>query len=330
VDVKLGSKAFNERPTEPARKGPLNHTASPLEMKSLGGEDLGEVLNKTSDPNWIDPSKKIRTVGNDKLDKDAFMKLMLAQMKNQDPTNPLKSHEMAAQLAQFSSLEQLQNINTSLDTMKSGQKPQETVQALNYIGKAVAGDSSAIIRGKGDRNHDFVFNLPDAAQTAEVKVKNAEGEVIRSVKLHDLKKGENSYSWNGVNDRDLPQPVGEYKFELEAVNSAGKKLAVKTDFAGTITGVNYTSEGPVLLIGNQAIKMKDVKKIIDPALLVQKKDQPVQNATPAELKTSEPVSQNEEKGTKKFIPGVAMTRDLMNSLQAQQLAAKTDEGKAKQ
>jgi flagellar basal-body rod modification protein FlgD len=63
-------------------------------------------------------------------------------MKNQDPTNPLKSHEMAAQLANFSSLEQMQNMNSTLTELKNGQKPSENYQALNLIGKAVAGDSS--------------------------------------------------------------------------------------------------------------------------------------------------------------------------------------------
>lgn len=73
------------------------------------------------------------------MDKDAFMKLMLAQMKHQDPTNPMQSHELAAQLAQFSSVEQLQNLNTTMTDMRNGQKPSESFQALNFIGKAVSG-----------------------------------------------------------------------------------------------------------------------------------------------------------------------------------------------
>jgi flagellar basal-body rod modification protein FlgD len=125
-----------------------------------------------SHPNWIDPSKKARTVGNSNLDKDAFFKLMLAQMKNQDPTNPLKSHEMAAQLANFSSLEQMQNINKTLGEMKEGQKPSENFQALNLIGKAVAGDSSKVIRGLNDKDHDFKFNLPMDASEVGIKVRS--------------------------------------------------------------------------------------------------------------------------------------------------------------
>lgn len=160
--------------------------------------------------------KKIRAVGNDKLDKDAFMKLMLAQMKNQDPTNPMKSHEMAAQLAQFSSVEQMQNMNNTLTDIKNAQKPTETYQALNFIGKAVSGDSSTLTRVKGDKAHDFNFELPQNAKDIEIKVRNAQGEIVRKVDLHDLKSGQNTWTWNGENEHGQQAPVGEYTFLVEA------------------------------------------------------------------------------------------------------------------
>ncbi|MCB0407056.1 MAG: hypothetical protein KDD34_02565, partial [Bdellovibrionales bacterium] len=86
--------------------------------KLLGDQNLGEVLNKVADPNWVDPAKQMRTTGNNQMDKDAFLKLLLTQMKNQDPTTPLDSHEMAAQLAQFTSLEKLTNISDGIDSLR--------------------------------------------------------------------------------------------------------------------------------------------------------------------------------------------------------------------
>lgn len=265
MGIKTGTKTWGDaREATTAIKPDAKENLSNAELKQLGVDNIGDALNKIADPNWIDPSKKMRAVGSDKLDKDAFMKLMLAQMKNQDPTNPLKSHEMAAQLAQFSSLEQLQNMNTSLDSIKNGQKPSETYQALNFIGKAVSGDSSKVMRMKGDKDHTFNFTLPEEAKTADVTVKNDQGEVVRKISLKDLKKGENSWRWNGEGENGLAMTAGEYKFNIEAKTAAGKKLAVRTSFDGTITGVNYTADGPVLLVGDQAVKLKDVKKIVDP------------------------------------------------------------------
>lgn len=347
VNSKIGTRNFPDGRSEnvipPKDSG--NRNLSSDELKMLGADNIGEVLNKAADPNWIDPSKKVRAVGSDKMDKDAFMKLMLAQMKNQDPTNPLKSHEMAAQLAQFSSLEQLQNVNTTLDDIKKGQKPSETFQALNFIGKSVAGDSAKIVRVKGDTNHDFNFVLPEDAKEININVKNDLGESVRKIRLNDFKKGENSFNWNGKDERDLVARVGEYTFDIEAKDALGKKLHVKTDFDGVITGVNYTPEGPILLVGNQTVKLKDVKKIVDPSLnsglktnstnqrqdqTQVNKDQNLKIRPEGELQDGADMSQtnqvraasgaNETEGASdgppdKLVPGVAMQREFLNKLE---------------
>jgi flagellar basal-body rod modification protein FlgD len=261
VGTKLGVNAFGATQTKPESAGASNISAH--EKDKLGGENVGEVLNKIVDPNWTDPSKKARTAGNPNLDKDAFFKLMLTQMKNQDPTNPMKSHEMAAQLANFSSLEQMQNMNRTLEELKNAQKPSENFQALNLIGKAVAGDSSKVVRGVNDKEHDFKFNLPMEASEVTVKVRDPEGNIVRTYNLKGLKKGENKLTWNGEDEKGLKASPGEYQFIAEAKGSDGKKLGIKTDFDGMITGVSYSSEGPVLHVGNQAIRFSDVKKITD-------------------------------------------------------------------
>jgi flagellar basal-body rod modification protein FlgD len=295
MGLKTGTKSWSDSPqTSNARGDSQGQNLTSAEMAKLGGDNIGDIANKVADPNWVDPSKKMRTVGSDKLGKDAFMKLMLAQMKNQDPTNPMQNHELAAQLAQFSSVEQLQNVNTTLDDMRKGQKPTESFQALNFIGKAVWGDSSKLVRAKGDKSHEFSFHLPDNAKDVKIKVLNPNAEVVRTVDLKDLKEGDNSWVWNGLNEQAQAQPAGEYRFVVEAQNLEGKKLAVKTDFEGVITGVNYTPEGPVLLVGSQSVKLKDVKKIVDPSLM--KNGQIAKNIAGPDLKKQPTASQNERKG----------------------------------
>ena len=331
MGVKLNTKQFGATQDKPTSANSISSNISATDKDKINGDNVGDALNKLADPNWVDPSKKMRTVGSDKMDKDAFFKLMLAQLKNQDPTNPLKSHEMAAQLANFSTLEQMQNMNTTLTEMKNGQKPTEQFQALTLIGKAVGGDSSKLIRVKGDKDHDFKFNLLMDASDVTVQVKNQEGEVIRKYEMKNLKTGDNKIMWNGKDDRDLASPPGEYSFAVEAKGSAGNKIAVKTDFSGVITGVNYTSEGPVLLIGNQTIRLKDVRKIQDPSLM--SNDQKVKDVTAQDLKNVDPVAEtnNKEKSSaakpeseasesnnaavNKIMDSVGMSRDMISKLQ---------------
>jgi flagellar basal-body rod modification protein FlgD len=280
VGVRTGVKAFSDKPQENVNKTSGFHSLSAQDMAKMGDQNVGDVLNKIADPNWVDPSKKMRTAGSDKMDKDAFMKLMLAQMKNQDPTNPMQSHEMAAQLAQFTSVEQMQNMNKNLEEMKMAQRPTESFQALNYIGKAVAGDSSKIMRQKGDVGHDVSFQLLSNADEVEIKIKNQNGEVIRKEVLGSLKKGDNQWSWNGQDERGHVVPSGEYTVVMDAKNQ-GAKVGLKTDFSGVISGINYTNEGPVLMVGTQTIKMRDVKKIIDPSLM--QNDQKTQTSPKPDL-----------------------------------------------
>ncbi len=293
------------------------------ELEKLGVRDVGELLNKVSDSNWVDPKSKLRGVGSDKLDKDAFMKIMLTQMKHQDPTNPLKSHEMAAQLAQFTQLEQLQNINTTLSEMKSEAKPAETFQTLNLLGKMVQGDSAKIYRGKGDRDHDITYSLPADAKLVTLNIKNELGEKVRTVTMNNAKLGNQKWSWNGRNDKDVTMPIGNYKVEVTALNSADQKLQVKTDFEGVISGVNFTPEGAVLLIGNQNVRLQDVRKIVDPSL--KNKDQNVQAQAKPDLNVTPNAGSNDEKGaqeapeeaTSRVLDQAALSREMMEKVARQ-------------
>lgn len=311
VGVKTGVKAWSDKPNlDTITKSDNVQTISASDKDKVGQEELGAMLNKIADPNWVDPSKKMRAVGSDKLDKDAFMKLMLSQMKNQDPTNPLKSHEMAAQLAQFTSVEQMMNMNQTLTELKNAQKPQEGFQALNFIGKAVSGDSAKLVRMKGDKDHDFTFVLGEDARDMDIRIRDANGDAVRTVSLHDLKQGENRFSWNGQDDRGHAMPAGEYKFFPEAKTATGKKVGVKTDFEGIITGLNYTTEGPVLLVGNQSVKIKDVKRIVEPSLL--KNNQGNQTTNVIQDKGATGASPDTEQRAGDAVP--APQAQLMNSV----------------
>ncbi len=263
------------------------------QKKMLGAEDLGSVLNKVSDPNFVDPSKKVRGTGNKEMDKDAFFKLMMAQLKNQDPTNPLKNHEMAAQLAQFSTLEQMTNVNSTLKEMKEGAKPAEQFQALNLIGKQVSGDSSKIVRGETDKSHDFIFKLPQDAKKSEIKVLNSKGDIIREFEFNELKEGENKVMWNGETADGRKAPKGDYTFQIESLNSSGQKIFVKTDFNGVINGMSFFSDGPVLQVGKQTIRLRDVRQFTDPSLM--SNDQKSKDITSLDLKNTSQSVQNNTK-----------------------------------
>ncbi len=285
---------------------------SAKDSQKLDGRDIGTVLNELSDPNYVDP-KKLRKVGSNELSKDAFMKLMLEQMKNQDPTNPMQSHEMAAQLAQFTSLEQLQNMNSNIGKLVDAQQPQEKYQALSMIGKSISSDSSFINHVDGSKEHDVRFDLNDDAKDVEVVIRDAEGKDVRKYTFHNLKKGTNSVTWNARNDEGYEARPGDFRVFIKAKDDGGKTVAAKTDISGRITGVNLTAQGPVLMVGNQSVKFSDVKQIVDPEVL-QDQSKKFKDITNMDLQKTDEVEENKGRQAKSNLDQVPMARELSNKI----------------
>jgi flagellar basal-body rod modification protein FlgD len=264
MNVGLTTKAFantaaaKDNRLEVDKSKKMSATENPF-----GDKDIGKVLNEIADPNWVEPDKVLREKKKE-LDRDAFFKLMLAQMKNQDPYNPMQSHEMAAQLAQFTSLEQMFNMNKSLEDIKQGQAPVSEYQALNFIGKEISADSSLINRTANDEGHELRFSLNGDASDVKVTLKDDNGEAVKTFELHNLKKGKNSIPWNGYSEQGFKQGVGDYRFTVEARGSSGKIVGSDTSTSGRITGIQYTAKGPLLMVGDSTIYLSDVKKIVEP------------------------------------------------------------------
>lgn len=261
MNTKLGAPTFPQRSLNVREKGTGKQTTNPLAMKKqFGDKNLSQVLNEVADPNYKANKRKVKGVGNAELGKDAFFKLMLTQLKQQDPTNPLKSHEMAAQLAQFSSVEQLSNMNQTLTKMSQKDGQQGKYDVLNLIGKMVSGDSGKIDRMTGDKEHKIEFTLPKAAEKVTVNIKDNKGIVIKKYDLKDLKAGKNQLVWNGLHDDNKDARVGQYSAEISAY-SQGRKITANTQFHGAVEGVQFTGKGPVLVVDGKTLNLRDVKKI---------------------------------------------------------------------
>lgn len=308
ISIKTGTKVYSEKPQGSTFQKDNVNTSGAGQFKDAYGEQaIGDVLNKVSDPNWVDPAKKRRAVGDDQLGKDAFMKLLMTQIKNQDPSNPMKSHEMAAQLAQFSSLEQLSNINSNIEKMNKGNSSNTNFDVLKMIGMSVKGDSSKIARANLGDAHDIQFQLAKDATNVLVRVKDMAGNVVRELEAFNLKQGKNEISWNGeILDGSQARP-GDYRVELVAKNNS-QKIATQTSFEGKISGVNFSASGPVLMIGNKSVKMSDIKSIGAPTM----GQNTASGVRKVEAKAVE--SGNKKVPVQTQLDGIAMSRDIINNL----------------
>jgi flagellar basal-body rod modification protein FlgD len=269
MQTKFSTQSWSKAPqTTNYRDEKVNLTPATRDSAASGSGEtqaLGEKLNAIANPGGKNPLRPTRKADNT-LDKDDFLKLMLTQMKNQDPMNPLQSHEMAAQLAQFTSLEQLYNVNKNLESLGRAQEPSQKYEALNFLGKSIKADTRQIFRQAGDQANDMRFDLGADAAKVKVTIADEMGKTLKVIETGNLKKGQNKIAWNGTDSTDRDVKPGRYIFNVEAENAAGRKVAVLTETAGTITGINYTSEGPMLMVGDQRVRLQDVQKIEDAGL----------------------------------------------------------------
>ena len=196
------------------------------------------------------------------LAKDDFLNLLITQLQNQDPLSPMDSTEFSAQLAQFSSLEQLGNVNENLETLLLYQGSLNNSQAVSFIGKTItaSGDSSLITDGIPDNIH---FELAGDASDTFVTIYDAAGNFVASEEYGSLNAGSHSLSWGGTDHEGNKLPDGVYYFEVMAVDVNNEMVDATTFTTGKVTGVTYKEGTTYLMSGDQKIPLGNVVEITE-------------------------------------------------------------------
>ena len=148
---------------------------------------------------------------------NTFMRLLVTQMKNQDPTNPMDSSQMTSQLAQINTVSGIAGLNATMTSLAKQLNAGQQVQASNLIGKSVisSGHDIALEKGKASA---FGVNLDAAAKDVEVKISDETGKIVRSMKVAGDQAGVNTLSWDGKSDQGTTLADGKYTFKVSATN----------------------------------------------------------------------------------------------------------------
>lgn len=200
-----------------------------------------------------------KTGGTQAMGKDDFLKLLVTQLQNQDPLNPSDPTEFTAQLAQFSSLEQLFAVNESLERLSASSGDMERLSALSLIGKEVTAGGESFRLGK-----DGVllgYRLEASASEVTVNVLDTAGRTVASLPVKETGAGETFFRWDGKDQYGEPVAPGEYSLVVTA--TAGKDEAVPATplVRGTVTGVDLSPTGSVLVSSAGDFRLKDVVRV---------------------------------------------------------------------
>lgn len=191
---------------------------------------------------------------------DRFLTLLTTQLKNQDPLNPLDNAQMTSQLAQISTVNGIEKLNTTLQKLLSGMDDTQAMQAAALVsrGVLVPGNSMALQQEGGIGG----IELTSAADEVVVTIKDANGLVMRSVNLGAQKAGILPFTWDGKTDSGAQAVPGAYSISVSAKRGADKVTANALSF-GMVQSVTRGSAGLSLDVGTLgAYTMADVKKIL--------------------------------------------------------------------
>jgi len=202
------------------------------------------------------------------LGKDDFLKLMIQQLKNQDPLNPMDGTAYASQLAQFSSLEQLTNLNSAIKESLSANL--QLTQSVNntmvatLIGKEAKVDGNTL-QVAGQESITLGYTLPANVHSANIKIYNEKGALIKIIENAPLNAGSNKLSWDCSDNNGDKLPNGNYTFEVDAKNMKGENIKIHTYKIGLIDGVRFTENGTVLIVNGAEYSIADILEILNSA-----------------------------------------------------------------
>ena len=194
------------------------------------------------------------------IEKEQFLKLLVAQIGNQDPLNPQDSDQYMQQLTQFSTLEQLMNLNRGVDTLAVGQLSANSQSAIRFVGKEVLATGSDLSLDESNQpSMNFAVSDP-SVEKVTVNVRDDSGEVIYTQEVTVAANGRGEFTWNGTDMNGRRMVPGRYKVEVEAEGENGA-VGVDTYVRGTVTGVRFDQGYPELMVGDRRLKLSDVLEV---------------------------------------------------------------------
>ena len=201
--------------------------------------------------------------GASSLGKDSFLKLLVTQMQNQNPLDPQDNSEFVAQLAQFSSLETMQNLSTSVDSISTMYQSSQALQASSLVGRSVTVDAGSTYVDTSKAMTGSVV-LPSSSSDTTVKIYDSTGtNVVRTIDLGTQKAGTTAFSWDGKDDSGAAVEAGNYSFVANG-KLDGKGTQLSTYLPATVNSVTMGTTGSDMtlnLAGGTQVALANIKQI---------------------------------------------------------------------
>ena len=230
-----------------------------IERNTQGG-NIGKELNEMAGIDYGPKARFVDKKTHNNLGKDGFLKLLSHQLANQDPLSPMDQKRFAADLAQFSQLEQLTNLNTKADKAEKNAPTQNKFYGASFIGKKIV-TGGTTVDFQGEKSVILPFYLDKNAQSSILRIYDSSNSLIRQMNLGPLLKGSQAVEWDGIAEDGAQAAKGIYRFEINGYDNQYNRFKGETQTEGMVTGVNFENGETILTInGGKKVFLRDVKQ----------------------------------------------------------------------
>jgi len=204
-------------------------------------------VNNWISPQYIQPPLEKDRKPSKELDKDAFLQLLITQLKNQDPLEPMDNAKFITQMSELTTLEQITNMSKAFQKLTELQMNLSKLQAAALVGKNVV-VSGKYINLKDGAADTIVFNLDDVSPV-EIEIYDENDNLVRRISLGTLEAGMHSYVWDGRNEEGVMMPNGTYTYKLFGIDEKGEKVELGGLDGGKVEAVQF-QDGNVYIVVN--------------------------------------------------------------------------------
>ena len=193
------------------------------------------------------------------LGKDDFLKLLLVELQYQDPTEPMDSEKILSQTSQLATLESADNTNKALEALSASLLSSAQFNTVSAIGKIADTGSNGMIFEEGE-SKSFEIYFPEEISAGNVEIKDADGNLVRSIPISPNDKGVYSFDWNGVTNGGDAAKSGVYYIEAAYANGSGQSRITRAG-AYPIESVRFEDGQSLLKLGSSYVPFDSIKEI---------------------------------------------------------------------
>ena len=218
---------------------------------------MDSINNTKGISNTGDPTKKASGLG--AMGKDVFLRLLITELQNQNPLEPMSNQDFVNQMVQFQNMEQMSNMSQSLQDYLGTLNATTKMQAASIVGKYVVIEGNEVSLSKGLA--DPILYSMEKDGKVMIKIKNEDGQVVRTENLGYKEIGLQSYRWDGKNDYGAVMPDGTYTYQLSTIDESGKQVEFGGVIGGVVQAVQYADNEIYVILNGEKYNYKKIIEV---------------------------------------------------------------------